>query len=127
MLCIIFGRPCGAAVLRFEKEKINMEYMEKLEVSIKQIIENRVAKLEAEIEMLRKSQQADESYYGIGGPYRRRERAMDKRENEITELNDFVKQMHLKVIANSVVYFSIYCTNCRKNILSEGYIAEGGA
>ena len=102
-----------------------MEYLEKLEVSIKEKIEIRVAKLEAEIKVLRKSQQADEAYYGLGGPYMRRERAMDKRRKEISGLTEFLKQMHLKVIANPVIYFSIYCTNCRKNILSEGYIAEG--
>lgn len=52
--------------------------------------------------------------------------AMDKRTKEIDKLNQIVKQMHLKVIANPVIYFSIYCMNCRKNILSEGILLRGG-
>lgn len=102
-----------------------MEYVGKLAASIRARIAVRTARLENEIEVLQKNQRADEFYYGLGGPYRRRENAMDNRKKEIKEMEEFVKQMHVPVIPNEVIYYSIYCKHCRKNILSEGYIAKG--
>lgn len=55
----------------FERKDLVMDYIEKMEASIKEKIRIRVAMLEAEIETLRKNQRANELYYGLGGPYRR--------------------------------------------------------
>lgn len=102
-----------------------MEYVEKLAASIKGRIETRTARLEREIEVLQKNQREDKFYYGLGGPYRRRKKAMDKRKQEIREMEEFIRRIRVPVMTSEVIYYSIYCKNCRKNILSEGYIAEG--
>lgn len=76
------------------------------------IIEERKQKLLAEIEDLRERQRDDESYYGIGRAYNRKELAIKKREELLEELEFTEKQVNGLVQLKEEFYYKLYCKEC---------------
>lgn len=52
------------------------------------------------------------SYYGCGGTYRRQEAAIERREEQLEELNDFEKQLNRTCRHITVDMYVMGCTSC---------------
>lgn len=101
-----------------------MDYIENQIKTLNEKIKARISKLEKSIEDLKMRQKEDKFVYGFGGAYRRKENAINKREKEINELYEFVKQIKKPVIATEIIFSSLYCKECHNEILTEGRMKE---
>lgn len=104
--------------------EVCMDFIEKQIKILNRKITVRITMLEKGIEDLKIRQREDEFVYGVGGAYRRKENAIIKREKEINELCEFVKQIKKPVIANEIIFSSLYCKECHNEILTEGRMKE---
>lgn len=73
---------------------------------------------------LKVRQRDDEFVYGVGGAYRRKENAINKREKEIVELKEFVKQIKKPLVAEEIIFSILYCKECHNEILTQGRTRE---
>lgn len=100
-----------------------MDYIEKQIATLNKKSSARIENLE-DITDLKRQQREGEFVYGIGGAYRRKENAIDKREKEITELKEFLKQIKKPLVAEEIIFSVFYCKECRDEILAEGRSRE---
>lgn len=76
------------------------------------IIRQQRQTLMQEIELYRQKLYDTESYWGLGGPYKRQEAAIEKREKQLEELEDFEMQLkHAKKHQNVRMYV-FGCRHC---------------
>lgn len=95
-----------------------MNYIAQLIEELKNRIDRRITRLNTEITDICQRQKADEIIYGIGGAYRRKEMAIQKRMKEIDELQEFIKQLNEPIITEEIIYTTLYCKECHSEILS---------
>lgn len=60
-----------------------------------------------------------ESYWGFGGPYKRQEQALEAREKELEELEEFERQLGRYIPHIEVEMYGFHCRNCGNVILSK--------
>lgn len=85
---------------------------------LEQIITDRKQKLNAEIEDLRQRQHEDEFVFGMGGAYRRKEKAIECREQQIEELENTRLQLKELVQLKDVRYYKMHCRHCGNTFTS---------
>ena len=73
--------------------------------------DKRILRLEKEIEILIRKKNETEYNYGLGGAYHRQEKAIDRREQEIKQLEDFKKQCMQPLKTEKIALYALYC-NC---------------
>lgn len=76
------------------------------------IIRRQQQTLQDEIEMYRRKLRETESYWGCGGPYNRQEAAIEKREKQLEELNDFEMQLKYVEKHQDVHMYIFGCKHC---------------
>lgn len=76
------------------------------------IIQQQRRTLQAEIEMYRQKLYETESYWGCNGPYRRQEAAIEKREKQLEELDDFEMQLKRVEKHQNVSMYIFGCRSC---------------
>lgn len=82
------------------------------------VISDRREQLEKEKQLYEEKMHSTQVYYGCGGPYMRQEAAMEKREKEIKELNEFESQiLRYKPIKKLRVY-AFGCRSCGSACMS---------
>lgn len=101
-----------------------MDYIEKQMAALDKRVNARILKLESSIIDLKARQRDDEFVYGVGGAYRRKENAINKREKEIVELKEFVKQIKKPLVAEEIIFSVLYCKECHNEILTQGRTRE---
>lgn len=101
-----------------------MDYIEKQIEALNKKIITRISNLEASIIDLKRRQRDDEFVYGVGGAYRRKDNAIGKREKEIMELKEFLKQIKKPLVAEDIIFSVFYCKKCHNEILTEGRTSE---
>ena len=73
-------------------------------------------KVNIEIEKLRNKQHENMSLYGLGGPYTRYEKAIDRRKNQLTELDAIKKSLNSAVVLIPMRFYGYYCPSCEEKI-----------
>lgn len=76
------------------------------------LIQRHRERLEKEIAAYERKLRDTMSYYGCGGPYRRQEEAIEKREAQLDKLNDFEKQLYRMKEHEKVSMWVFTCRNC---------------
>lgn len=79
---------------------------------VQAIIQQQRQTLQREIETYREKMQDTESYWGYGGPYRRQEAAVERREAQLEELDDFEVQLKNAKRHQNVRMYVFGCKNC---------------
>lgn len=77
------------------------------------IIQQKRETLEKEIELYRKKLNETESYWGCGGAYSRQQAAIEKREMQMEELDDFEMQLKKAEKHQEVLMYVFGCSNCK--------------
>ena len=85
-----------------------MKDLNKVKERISNIISREMQKINEEIEKLRHTQSSNMSVYGIGGPYRRYEKAISKRQELLSELEALQKAQGKSVGVCQVKCVSFY-------------------
>lgn len=76
------------------------------------IIQQQRQTLQGEIKEYRAKLYDTESYWGCGGPYHRQETAIERREKQLEELNDFEEQLRNAKKHQNVSMYIFGCRNC---------------
>lgn len=79
---------------------------------VRQILRARKAQLEKEIQEWKHKMCDTESYWGFGGPYKRQEEALGRREKELEELEEFERQLGQYTPHKEISMYAVYCRNC---------------
>ena len=79
---------------------------------VQRIIEQQRKRLLKEKEEYEQKLRDTMSYYGCGGPYRRQEAAIERREEQLEELNDFERQLNRTCRHITVDMYMMGCTSC---------------
>ena len=79
---------------------------------IQKMLYDRKMKLNAEIKDLKIRQTQDMSVYGVGGAYGRKERAIEAREKQLKQLEEFQKSTANVITTEPWVTYHYYCKEC---------------
>lgn len=79
---------------------------------VRGILKARKEQLEKEIKYWRHKMNDTESFWGMGGPYRRQEQALEAREAELEELEEFERQLGRYIPKKEISMYGLYCRNC---------------
>ena len=79
---------------------------------IQKVIDQRRKQLIKERDEYERKMYDTESYYGLGGAYRRQEAARDKREEQLNELDDFEKQLKNTTRHFETTVYFFGCSKC---------------
>lgn len=93
-----------------------MNRLIKIKERISIILYREEQKIQAEIENLRRTQSSNMSVYGIGGPYRRYEKAISKRQELLSELEALQKAQGKSVVLEPLHLYGYYCPTCSEKI-----------
>ena len=104
--------------------EVHMDFIEKQMAALDKRVNARISKLESSIIDLKARQRDNEFVYGVGGAYRRKENAINKREKEIVELEEFAKQIKKPLVAEEIIFSVFYCKECHNEILTQGRTRE---
>lgn len=93
-----------------------MKELNKVKERISNIISREMQKINEEIEKLQRTQSSNMSVYGIGGPYRRYEKAISKRQELLSELESLQKAQGKSVVLEPLHLYGYYCPTCSEKI-----------
>lgn len=93
-----------------------MKTITKIKKHILSFIIKEEAKVNTEIEELRNKQHSNMSDYGLGGPYQRYEKAIERRKNHLAELAAIRKSLHSAVVLVPMRFYGYYCPSCTEKI-----------
>lgn len=93
-----------------------MKKLNKVKERISNIISREKQKINEEIEELRLKQRLNMSAYGIGGPYRRYEKAIIKRQELLEELEALHKAQGKSIVLEPLHLYGYYCPTCSEKI-----------
>ena len=79
----------------------------------RELADKRISRLEKETEILIQKQKETEYNYGLEGAYRRQEKAIEHREQEIKQLEDFKKQCMQPLKTENITLYALYCKECK--------------
>ena len=85
---------------------------------VRGILRARKEQLNKEIREWQHKMNDTESYWGFGGPYKRQEQALEAREQELKELEEFERQLGRYIPQIEVEMYGFYCRNCGNIVLS---------
>lgn len=77
------------------------------------IIQQQRKTLQGEIELYKEKLRDTESYWGCGGAYNRQQAAIDKREAQLEELDDFEMQLKHTAKHQEVTMYIFGCSSCK--------------
>ncbi len=86
---------------------------------VRGVISARKEQLTKEIAEWRHKMRGTEEFWGYGGPYKRQEQALEAREKELDELEEFERQLGKYTPHIEISMYGLYCRNCGNVILSE--------
>lgn len=86
---------------------------------VRGILSARKEQLNKEIREWQHKMNDTESYWGFGGPYKRQEQALEAREQELKELEEFEHQFGRYVPLIEIEMYGYYCRNCGNVVLSK--------
>ena len=78
---------------------------------VRGILKARKEQLEKEIKYWRHKMNDTESFWGMGGPYRRQEQALEAREAELEELEEFERQLGRYTPKKEISMYGLYENN----------------
>lgn len=91
-----------------------MNSLEEIMKRIRRIINNEIDLTKRELEEYKEKQRDVESYWGVGGNYRRYEKCVDKREAHLEELEALTKQATQGVVQTETLrLYPWYCPTCQ--------------
>lgn len=85
---------------------------------VRGLIKARKEQLTKEIAEWQHKMNDTESYWGLGGPYKRQEQARDAREKELEELEEFERQLGKYIPKTEISMYAVYCRNCGTIVMS---------
>lgn len=97
-----------------------MNSITKIKNRIAALLQKEIDRSNAEIHDLRLKQQDNMASYGIGGPYRRYERAIERRQNHLKELEAIRKAQGCAVILESLRMYGYFCPSCSEKVYLTG-------
>ena len=93
-----------------------MKKLEKIKEKILTIIQKEEIKTQSEIEELPRKQQDNMDFYGIGGPYQRYEKAIERRRNHLSELEALRKTQTSVVVLETLRLYGYFCPSCNEKV-----------
>lgn len=93
-----------------------MNSMNKIKEQISKVIHREMLRTEKEIEKLHETQRSNMSSYGIGGPYRRYEKAIARRQEHLSEQEALNKAQGNTIILETLRMYGYYCPSCQEKI-----------
>ena len=97
-----------------------MKKLEKIKEKILTIIQKEEIKTQSEIEELPRKQQYNMDCYGIGGPYQRYEKAIERRRNHLSELEALRKTQTSVVVLETLRLYGYFCPSCNEKVYLQG-------
>ena len=97
-----------------------MKELEKIKEKILTIIQKEEIKTQSEIEELPRKQQDNMDFYGIGGPYQRYEKAIERRRNHLSELEALRKTQTSVVVLETLRLYGYFCPSCNEKVYLQG-------
>ena len=97
-----------------------MKKLEKIKEKILTIIQKEEIKTQSEIEELPRKQQDNMDFYGIGDPYQRYEKAIERRRNHLSELEALRKTQTSVVVLETLRLYAYFCTSCNEKVYLQG-------
>ncbi len=98
--------------------KDNTMKRQTIKARVEQIIEERRKQLQKEITGWKRKLRDTEEYWGMNGPYRRQEEALERREKELKELEEYARQLGKYIPFKEVSMYGLYCRDCGNVTLS---------
>lgn len=93
-----------------------MNSITKIKTRIAALIQKEIDRSNAEIQELRQKQHDNMASYGIGGPYRRYDQAIECRQNHLKELEAIRKAQGCAVILETLRMYGYFCPTCSEKI-----------
>ena len=93
-----------------------MNSISKIKIRIASLLQKEIEKSNVEIEMLQQKQHENMASYGIGGPYNRYEKAIERRRVHIKELEAIQKAQGCAVILEPLRMYGYFCPTCSEKI-----------
>lgn len=81
------------------------------------MIDTEIERTKREIEDFEQKKRDNESYYGCGGFYRTYEKAIERRENHLHDLDNLKKSAGTAILTDEVTVYSYSCPNCRMKVM----------
>lgn len=85
---------------------------------VNQIIEDRRAQLQKEIEEWRDKLRGTEEFWGYNGPYMQQAAALERRQKELDELEEYARQLGKYIPFKEVSVSVLFCRDCGNLILN---------
>lgn len=97
-----------------------MNNISKIKNRIAALLQKEIERSNAEIQELLQKQHDNMASYGIGGPYNRYERAIERRHTHIMELEALQKAQGCAVILEPLRMYGYFCPTCSEKIYLTG-------
>lgn len=97
-----------------------MEKLEKIKGRILAAIQKEEARTRSEIKDLFQKQRSGMESYGVGGPYRRYERAISRRQDHLSQLEALRKAQCAVTVLETLRLYGYYCPSCNERIYLQG-------
>ena len=97
-----------------------MKKLEKIKEKILTIIQKEEIKTQSEIEELPRKQQDNMDFYGIGDPYQRYEKVIERRRNHLSELEALRKTQTSVVVLETLRLYGYFCPSCNEKVYLQG-------
>ena len=97
-----------------------MNSIRKIKNRITALLQKEIDRSNAEIQELLQKQHDNMASYGIGGPYNRYERAIERRRTHIMELEALQKAQGCAVILEPLRMYGYFCPTCSEKIYLTG-------
>ena len=97
-----------------------MKNINQIREKILSIIQKEELHTEKEIQELKHRQRSSMAYYGIGGPYKRYEKAIERRNNHLSELDSIRKAQSTSVVLETLRLYGYFCPSCSEKIYTTG-------
>lgn len=93
-----------------------MKTISKIKEHLLSYILKELERTREEITDLRSKQRDNMSFYGLGGPYQRYEKAIERRRNHLAELDALKKSLNSAVVLVPMRFYGYYCPSCEEKI-----------
>lgn len=97
-----------------------MNSISKIKNRIAALLKKEIERSNAEIEELQQKQHDNMASYGIGGPYNRYEKAIERRRTRIKELEALQKAQGCVIILEPLHMYGYFCPSCSEKVYLTG-------